>query len=58
VLDIRWKTFWVIIGFIAIALVIWAITSLIPALAFLCLALTLYIASHIRWIQTRYQCLT
>ncbi len=49
--DIRWKTFWVGIGFTAISLVIWAAIGIVPALAFLCLALIIYIASHIHWIH-------
>ncbi len=52
--DIRWKTFWVGISLIAISIAIWAIAGAIAALAFLCLSLIVYIASHIHWIHQLY----
>lgn len=48
--DIRWKTFWIGISLLTITIVIWVASSLVNALAFLCVALMLYITSHIYWI--------
>jgi two-component system phosphate regulon sensor histidine kinase PhoR len=48
--DIRWKTFWVGITLLTIAIIVWLSTNLVNALVFLCLALTIYIASHVYWI--------
>ncbi len=48
--DIRWKTLWIGISLLAITVVVWLVSSLVNALAFLCLALALYITSHIYWI--------
>lgn len=48
--DIRWKTFWVGISLLAISLIIWAAKDIVAALIFLCVALSVYIASHIYWI--------
>ncbi len=48
--DIRWKTLWIGISLLAITVVVWLASSLVNALAFLCLALALYITSHIYWI--------
>jgi len=52
--DIRWKTFWVGIGLVAISVAIWAVAGATPALLFLCLSLIVYIASHIYWIHQLY----
>jgi len=49
--DIRWKSFWSVISFIIISLIIWAITDIAWALAFLCIALMWHIAYHVRWIN-------
>ncbi len=48
--DIRWKTLWIGISLLAITVVVWLASNLVNALAFLCLALALYITSHIYWI--------
>lgn len=49
--DIRWKTFWLGLSLLLIALIIGVIAGAIPALIFLCIALIGYIAGHIRWIH-------
>ena len=48
--DIRWKTFWLGLGLLAVALVIWAIKGMVLALVFLCIALSLYIARLLYWL--------
>lgn len=48
--DIRWKTFWVGLSLLVIALIIWAAKDLVAALIFLCIALSVYIAGHLYWI--------
>lgn len=48
--DIRWKTFWVGFSLLAISLIIWVAKDIVAALIFLCVALSVYIASHIYWI--------
>lgn len=48
--DIRWKTLWVGAILLTIAIAIWLASNIINALVFLCLALTIYITSHIYWI--------
>ncbi len=50
-LDIRWKTFWLGLGFLVITLVIWIAKGVAPALVFLCIALSLYIAQLIYWLD-------
>lgn len=49
--DIRWKTFWLLISLIVISLIIWAVSDIVFALAFLCLVLIAYTASHIYWMH-------
>jgi two-component system, OmpR family, phosphate regulon sensor histidine kinase PhoR len=48
--DIRWKTFWVGLSLLTVSLIIWAAKDIIAALIFLCVALAIYVASHIYWI--------
>ncbi len=48
--DIRWKTLWVGISLLAIAIILWLASNLVNALVFLCFAFALYIAGHIYWI--------
>jgi two-component system phosphate regulon sensor histidine kinase PhoR len=50
-LDIRWKTFWLGLGFLVITLVIWIAKGVAPALVFLCIALSLYIAQLLYWLD-------
>lgn len=49
--DIRWKTFWVCLSLLVVALIIWAAKGLVIALAFLSLMLLLALAIHVYWIQ-------
>ncbi len=49
-LDIRWKTFWLGLGLLVITLVIWIARGVAPALVFLCIALSLYIARFLYWL--------
>ncbi|MFT7228517.1 MAG: two-component system phosphate regulon sensor histidine kinase PhoR [Methylophilaceae bacterium] len=48
--DIRWETFWLGLGLLVVALVIWAIKGMVPALVFLCIALSLFIAQLLYWL--------
>jgi two-component system, OmpR family, phosphate regulon sensor histidine kinase PhoR len=48
--DIRWKTFWVGFSLLVVSLIIWAAIDIVAALMFLCVALSIYVASHIYWI--------
>lgn len=48
--DIRWKTFWIGLSLLVVALIVWAAKDLVSALIFLCIALLIYIASYLYWI--------
>lgn len=49
--DIRWKTFWLALGLLAIAIIIGLSHSVVAALAFVCGALIFFIAGHLYWIH-------
>lgn len=49
--DIRWKTFWLLLGLIALGLIIGAITNIVIALIFICLGLIIYIAIQLHWMH-------
>ena len=48
--DIRWKTFWLGFSVLVVALIIWAMSSLITALIFLCVSLLAFIGKHLYWL--------
>lgn len=49
--DIRWKTLWLALGLLVIAIIIGLTQDLVAALSFFCGALVLFVAGHIYWIH-------